>query len=170
MKKYWILATILLMVCVGGLFAQTILQRRVVLSGLKGMDVIVEDLNPAGKEIGLSKERIQTDVELKLRLAGIKVLSKEEWLDAKGRPYLYVRVTALKSTTLSLYSCFVEVSLYEQVVLVRDPKIVTSASTCRSGGYIMSGGSDVVKESVRKTIKDLVDEFINDYLAANPKE
>src|ERR1017187_384283 len=47
------------------------------LKGIQGLGVVVEDINSEAERAGLHRTDIQTDVELKLRLAGIKVLSDE---------------------------------------------------------------------------------------------
>ena len=49
--------------------------------------VLVEDMTDDAKRLGLNTVQIQTDVELKLRLAGIKVLTKEERYGTPGTPY-----------------------------------------------------------------------------------
>ena len=46
---------------------------------LHGVGIVLEPLSPEVETAGLRTTDIQTDVELKLRLAGIPVLSKEEW-------------------------------------------------------------------------------------------
>ena len=46
------------------------------LKGIKGLRVTVETLNPSIEADGLREYQIRTDVELKLRLAGIKVLTR----------------------------------------------------------------------------------------------
>jgi membrane-bound lytic murein transglycosylase D len=57
------------------------------LRGIHALRVVVEDLSSAVEQAGLHRTDIQTDVELKLRLAGIKVLPE----DAQPlSPYLYV--------------------------------------------------------------------------------
>jgi hypothetical protein len=50
------------------------------LRGLRGVHVIVEVLRPAVKKGGLTEAMIRTDTELKLRLAGIRVLTQDEAL------------------------------------------------------------------------------------------
>lgn len=45
----------------------------VALGGITAVKVLVESLPPGANVIGLTKEQIQTDVELKLRMAGMRV-------------------------------------------------------------------------------------------------
>ena len=46
------------------------------LKGLKGVEVLIEELNPDLENFNLAMIQIQSDVESKLRKAGVKVLSK----------------------------------------------------------------------------------------------
>ncbi len=73
-KKYWILAVVILISGVVVCWARGEYDRKT-LKGIKGFDVIVEGLSSDAKEAGLTRERLQTLVELKLRMAGIKVLT-----------------------------------------------------------------------------------------------
>ena len=62
------------------------------LRGLSAVQVLVEKLDDDAKRAGFDVNTIQTDVELKLRLAGIKVLTAEERLNTPGCQYLYVQI------------------------------------------------------------------------------
>lgn len=138
------------------------------LRGLKGVNVTVEDLKSDIEADGLRKDSIQTDVELKLRLAGIKVLTEEEQFKEPGYPYLYVNVNSVKSNLAPTYAFSIEISLKQVVLLVRDLKIrVFAAATWRKGSVGIVGEQKV--DSIRDGVKDGVDEFINDYLSVNPK-
>ena len=48
------------------------------LKGIKGIFVFVEKLPNEVEKAGLRKDQINTDVELKLRMEGIKVVSEQE--------------------------------------------------------------------------------------------
>jgi len=61
-----------------------------VLVGLKGVFVFVESTQPEQPRVGLTKDQIRTDVELRLRKAGVRVLTEEERLQMPGMPYLFV--------------------------------------------------------------------------------
>ena len=63
----------------------------------------------------------------------------------------------------------IEVEFNQSVSLKRNPKILISATTWDSEkiGY---AGDSLFVSGTRERISDLVDEFINDYLAANTKE
>ena len=83
------LLTTVAVLCVWGLFvcggsAQTEMDRKS-LRGLKGIAVVVEALQPEAERDGLTKSQIKTDIELKLRQAGIHVLTTEESFKTPGK-------------------------------------------------------------------------------------
>lgn len=139
------------------------------LRGLKGIYVLIENLPPDIEEKGgLTKDQIRTDIELKLRLAGIKVIPKEDRFGIPGWPFLYVNIDARRNLPgLIIYS--VSISLEQQVNLSRDPKIRINATTWSSESHGSAGEAGMVSW-IRNSIKDHVDRFINDYLSVNPKE
>jgi len=75
-----------------------------------GVYVVVEYLRPDIAKDGFSRDSIQTDVELKLRMGIIKVLTLLEVLREPGSPYLYIRITSMrKETGLYAYHHLVEI-------------------------------------------------------------
>src|SRR5262245_2968895 len=64
--------------------------------GLKGVGVLIEDLDIYVEADGLRREDIQRDVELKLRQSGIRVLTAAQRWATRGMPNLYVRVVPVK--------------------------------------------------------------------------
>lgn len=130
---------------------------------LTGVHVLIEDLSSFGKQI-LDQQQLQTDVELRLRRNGIRVLSFSEHITTSGQPYLYLQITVLEND--GLYSYSYEISLWQRVRLDRDPSFRMGAPTWirSSTGY---AGSRVARTSVRANILDTIDQFCNDYLKAN---
>jgi hypothetical protein len=100
---------------------------RSTLRGIKGISVEIDSLPEEVEKSGLTRDQIKTDTESKLRMASIKMVSEEESSLLPGNPYLYVNVTALK--TYGLVSFILQVSLGQEVSLVRDPKIKLKTST-----------------------------------------
>jgi hypothetical protein len=135
------------------------------LKGLKGVEVVVESLKAEAERDGLDETSIQTDVELKLRLAGIAVLTKEERLAAPGTPFLYINVNTQSG---SLYAYSISVQLEQDVRLDRDPSTRISATTWSVTSVGTVGRNNL--RDVRDSIKDIVDIFINAYLSVNPKK
>lgn len=133
---------------------------RSTLKGLKHFNVVIEDLEPAAEQAGLSRDRLKTDVELRLRRARLPVAEGHQ--DA----FLYVHISVERTATNGLAYC-VRVSLAENAVLARDKAIFTLAETWKRAGIGVTPSSDFVSEA-RQAVGDQVDDFINDYLAANP--
>jgi hypothetical protein len=143
------------------------------LKGIKSITVYVlvsgkEEVDKKVKDCGLKEYLIKTDVELKLRLAGIKVLSNEELL-RKDSAVLTINVNLMESSTLSDFIFLIGVKLYQDTLLKRDIKKYLPSITWE---YRYYGIVDIslIKEFIRNEIKDGIDEFINDYLEVNPKE
>lgn len=140
------------------------------LRGLKGVGVVVEALQPEAEREGLTKSQLRTDVELALRQAGIRVLSEEESLAEPGGPYLYINLNTVKSEVLYAfvsYSFSLQISLRQDATLTRDPSIKVNAMTWQTS--VLGSVSAANLQDLRKTLRDSLDQFINDYLAVNPK-
>jgi hypothetical protein len=135
------------------------------LRGLPGVGVLVEAMDANAERDGLTKDLIQTAVELQLRLAGIRKLTGGEFIQSPAMPYLYVRVTAVKSQE-GLYAYSIAVGLQQRVTLANgqgadartwDTEVVGTSLAANLG-------------TVRERVKDQVDQFINAWLSVNPKK
>ena len=141
---------------------------RATLQGIRGVHVLIEHLDPTVERAGLRSADLKTDVELKLRLAGIPVLSESEWLAEPGSPILVVTIGIQWESDLGVWPYDVEAELVQRVNLERVPKALAFAGTW-SIGVIGSVGKLKVG-GIRDNVKDLVDKFINAYLSVNPKK
>jgi len=150
------------------LSAQTYaIAERKTLRGLKGFSVLIEEPTDEITQAGLTKSILKTDVELKLRKAGIQILTRDEMHLTPGRPRLYVNVNALilplnKSRSF-IYSVSVEFT--QDVILFRNRSIKIHTKTWEQNTL----GINPDLRHVREVVGDLVDQFMNDYLAVNPK-
>jgi hypothetical protein len=129
--------------------------------------VVVEDLGPEVERAGLTRTMLQTDAELKLRQAGIRMLTKDEQSKESGFPFLYLDARVFQPPS-SVWFFAIQIKLLQAVQLIRNPAIVAMASTW--GEATEGAVGSRMPEKVRSTSKDLVDEFINAYLAVNPKK
>jgi hypothetical protein len=132
------------------------------LVGLKGVQVLVSKIDPQAEHLGLTRNQIQTDVELGLRKGGVKVLTVGDMSEAPGYPALWVFVGTNIKQGLVSYS--IRICLIELVTLGRGFQTTGTIWNDSAGGVRTINASEI-----RKIVGDLVDEFINDYLAANPK-
>ena len=136
----------LLLLCSGGItLGQTREQSKASLRGLRGVFVLVADLELEIKQEGLSVTQLQTDVELRIRKAGIQVLTKEQWHETAGEPYLYVNVHA-RVLDQGQFPYNVMVQLKQDVILVRNPSMQTPAVSWQMGGLGVAGDMKTIRE------------------------
>jgi len=133
--------------------------------------------------------RIQSAIELKLRLAGIQVISAAEWKKTPTRPYLSVIVRIYYRDEEQLikhrkrfgeppeymtkHRVVVTVTLVDQISLVRKPDLIYYTGVWAnqetkddiSHTFPASSGCYYVAEQL---VKDIMDRFVSDYLASNP--
>jgi len=133
------------------------------LRGIAGVYVLVEKFSPEEKRAGFSKKQVQTDVELKLRLAGIKVQNKEEHLEAPGMPHLYVSVDTV-SVSQNFFYYVISIEIWQNVSLERNANFNYKAMT-----WSLDTMGHGKTEHIRTHLKDKIDVFINAYLSVNPK-
>ena len=108
------------------------------------------------EQLGLTKELLRTDVEIKLRIAGIKVSDE-------SAPFLYVNVN-IAYVGNEIYFLTINIEFHQPVYLRRN-SFATFGSTWSSEGFGPAHQSD----GVRKKLEDYMDIFINAYLSVNPK-
>ena len=138
---------------------------RASLRGLRGVRIVVEDVDAEIVKDGLARDQLYTDVELKLLMAGIKVLNEAENRMEKGRPWLYVNAAIMKTDSESyIYTIFIEFN--QDVRLVRDPDVEVSTGTWK---VVHTGVAGKISH-IRERVKMHVDEFVNAYLSVNPKQ
>lgn len=112
-----------------------------------------------GSELpGLTLSTLQTDVELRLRQFGVPIEPQ-----AVSRLVVIVLAYHQQDAEHFAYSLHVR---FREYVLVRG--VLREAATWESRRAIGIGRAGQLGP-VRDTVRDLVDEFINAYLAANPK-
>jgi hypothetical protein len=132
------------------------------LKGLPGVGVLVEAMKDNTRG-AVTKESVQTDVELRLRQLGIKVFPTWDQNSAT----LYVNVNLVRNSTVPLSGFSVEVAVQQMVRLDRAPTVRMVATTWHTGSA-GSVGAETVGQ-IRQIVINLVDRFANDFLAANPK-
>jgi hypothetical protein len=159
---------------------------------LGGISVLIERLPEGLEERGtLTAAQLQTDVELRLRHAGIQVIEPlaegekltKDNIERLNPAYLYINVNLLPlSDATFVYN--VAVSLKQTLLVGRqletlkaDDKAVILRAYFSNSDKSVTGatwdkgvlGKSRQLQSVRDDVRDCVDAFINDYLAMNPK-
>lgn len=137
------------------------------LYSLPGVYVLVESLNLDMEKDGLTKDQLRKEVESQLRNAGVRVSTREEKFKTAGNPQLYVNINLLKSSSPFAYAYSVEISLEQEVSLVRKPNMRTAATTWSQGSVGIVGIANL--GAIRETVRGRVGHFIHDYFAANSK-
>ena len=126
------------------------------LKGLSGVSVLVLLDESVQKQHPNLQQAIQRDAEIKLRVAGVEILSAA---DLMSKP----RITISISTVAEVF--LITFSFAEPAFLERDKTMRVQAPT-----WIKQGIAFTVDEpESRGLIKDMADEFINAWLIVNPK-
>jgi hypothetical protein len=138
------------------------------LKAVRAQVMLAKDENE--KFSGLTQEKLQEQLEDALRKGGIKILSSPERRD-DDRFVVLVQL-AKAGTNIPFCAMHVQTGLFQTVELTRDPIIRTHAQTWPAFGKSSFGVIRLaaVDRIIRETMARQVDEFINDYLAANQKE
>ena len=136
------------------------------LKGLPGVQVVVEQLEADVEQHGLTAAAIKTDVELRLRRSGIRVFSDLREDPSPAKAYVYVNINIKEAGSGGLYAVSVSVAL-NQWLRSQTSGLETPGTTWHRS--LVATVGDVTVRQVRDPVNDYVDEFINDFLAANPK-
>ena len=107
--------------------------------------MLVQEIKPDIERNVLSTTQIQTDVELRLRKAGIKVLTSDELLVAEGRPWLSVDVHIIKNTDTGIYVFNIRLFLRQDAILSRNETGATGVATWTQSATGMAGPSEFKK-------------------------
>lgn len=139
--------------------AQSATQRP--LRGLRGVAVKVYVERHGNMPGRLNEDGLQTATELQLRRAGLNVAKSS---DAPNiAPRLLVAINAVEENGNFIYS--VIVSLIEPATVERNQERI--AATIWQSDMLASAADS---NTVRQTVGDQIDIFINDWLASNPRQ
>jgi len=139
------------------------------LRDIKGVFVNVS-VSPELQKLGLTENQIKTDVELKLRKFGVRILTEkppepklEEFNKTPQPSHLIVSLIALVRQNICFFSVITEV----RETVFRGNGFAADGSIWRNGGIGITDTDNMRK--IRNAVNDLIEKFINDYLAANPR-
>ena len=153
-------AIVVMTVIVAGFTTPALAQdenEREYLTGLREVNVFVDDLAPDAEAAGLTREGIEAAVEARLREGGVP----------RGRSQLagdlYVRVATHQGTT-GLYAYFARVSL-QQLVTIEGNQERAFVDTWDMDSLGTVGTANLPQ--VQRVVLQIVDVFIDDYFSVN---
>jgi hypothetical protein len=142
--------------------------KRDTLRGLSDISVLVEYLPDDIEREGLNREHLQRDIEVRLRQAGLHVLTISELANSPGAPYLYVAIYPITTPSVNFNAYAVALTLKQLVQLSRHPTTELFATTWEGPMHFGSLG-DARVLGIRNKILDAVGRFIVDYRDVNSK-
>ncbi len=169
-SPWWYCLFIIVAVLLICILSSEFVQAQTGQGGLRGISRVRVEVGVAGDDLpsGTSGSRLRTITELKLRTAGLGVLSEEEYLaDPDAIHYVGLSLTAILTEEFAWYSVSTGLTVLEfRYQAARDA--VLPVQLWVSGGLNtipLKGAASVIEREVGQ----LLDGFLNDWLAANPR-
>jgi len=140
------------------------------LKGIKEVSVQVAEFYPDIEKDGLHADDVRTDVELRFREAGLRVVPLNELAKILSAPTFYVMVNSVQDTEPRFYAYTAEAGLMESMVPLRIP-VDEKPWRVRSWGITGVGmaRAHLVASIIRTEIRRYAEKFLNDWLADNGK-
>jgi hypothetical protein len=135
------------------------------LKGLKGVFLVIDPLSPDLEKRGVTRDELQTRLVVKLRQAGIGIVSVKEASRTPGQPILQLKVASVKKTTGDGF--VIQLWMNEKVIFDRDRSRIVHGITWIQTTIAFDG--ELQSRGIYDSVDEVLNEFINDYLAANPK-
>lgn len=138
------------------------------LAGLKAISVVIDKIDSDAEAEGLRKDQIQTDVELQLRKAGVSIITPKS-VNEINLPELYVQVSALKlkNSLAGVWTFSISIEVIQPVYLATNTSKLITGTTWATSTMGSVGTANI--RQIRESVRDAVDQFLNDYLSVNPK-
>ncbi|HPD45608.1 MAG TPA: hypothetical protein P5279_04885 [Anaerohalosphaeraceae bacterium] len=137
------------------------------LAGVKGVYVLLEYPTADANALDLADAPLQKDIEVKLRLAGVDVITAEENLLSEDGACLRVNISTVGGGKLIAYNVLVR---FEQdVYLARSPnRFYVGAPTWRRETF-GAGSLAEVAEAIQIALQNGIEDFLTDYITANAR-
>jgi hypothetical protein len=155
----WGLVTLVSLLVAGSAAAHLRVGQPEVLKGLAAVRLEVERIKPEIERDGLFGETLLEDMELRLRIAGVRLAPADESVNT---PVLYLNVDALKCSFGYVYN--IGLYLIEPATLARRPAAVR-AIVLRIPEQL---GITERLSGVREAAGDVIDEFVKAWKKVNP--
>ena len=143
------------------------------LSNISKVTTLVNFNATGDPPLGVSEARLRTVLELRLRSAGLRVLTMDEdKKDPNFNPYLYLNVRSLETKSQSgrtlgfAYRLDLSARAFQNIPFnrARAPLEIWVDST------MAVGSPDTAANQIEQMVNQMTDSFLNDWLAANPKK
>lgn len=135
------------------------------LEGIKGIRVHVA-ADEVAEKLGLSSRKIRSDIELHLQSHDITLLTEQQLIKSPRMPVLAVSIQALQGP--QEYTAFkYEIQFFQKVTLCNGTEDRYEVPTWQRNVWGSRCLTEI--EDVRLSIKEHLDEFIADFLKANPQ-
>ena len=141
-----------------GLGAQEDIEREN-LTGLREVNVVVEELSDAAEAVGLTRRALLTAVERRLEERGVPQGSSRQGAD------LYINVSTHQGTT-GLYAYYARVSV-QQMATIEGNQLKSLVDTWARASLGAVGGRNLPQ--VEQVVRQLVDLFCDDYFEVNDR-
>ena len=121
---------------------------------------------------GISESRLQTMLELRLRTAGLRVLSaQEDAADPATNPYIYLKVSTLETSTESGRSLGIvhRIDLSARVFSQNPINNAYVPMELWADGQLAVSSREGATAQIERIANTLIDSLLNTWLAANPR-
>jgi hypothetical protein len=133
------------------------------LADMRGVKVLIFTTETELKRINLDADVLQTDIELRLRKAGVPILPGKEWPQGYQKAVVVLTILTVKND--DALAAVIMLQLWRDTGREGSPQLVVTWESVGVGMF----GSEAVRRNIRDAVADDADKFANDYLAANPK-
>jgi len=135
------------------------------LKGLKGVFLVIDPLSTDLEKRDVSRDELHRRLVVKLRDAGIGILSVKNASTTPGQPILQLKIASVKNTTG--HGLLIQLWMNEKVMFERDRNRIVHGITWIQTTIAFDG--ELQSRRIYDSVDEVLNEFINDYLAANPK-
>lgn len=166
----WIRSAMLLaVICIDPVYAQS---KPNPLDKVSKVTTLVNYSSTGQAPHGISEERLRTILELRLRTAGLRVLSQDEdRVDPDLNPYMYLEVSTLQTMSRSgdalgwTYSVRLSARLFGVVPINKSRAPIELWANSTMG----VSGKDSASAETERVVTEMCESFLNSWLAANPR-
>jgi hypothetical protein len=135
--------------------------KREMLRDIQGFRIFIAPLSSDLKALELTEDLLKNDIEFQFKTEGIPFSESSDTC-------LYININTVYLKDLKQFIYNMEMKLLDMVVVVRKPEVSCYASIW-SDNKLGIINQDLLKTTIRASLKEKIDTFIEDYSAVNPK-